>query len=324
VTKRVQGIEEVPHLVEGQKEALSAPLEHLLPNQAWLSFSELSQDGFDLVLTLDGESHRVPDYFSFETPPSLVLETGPSLTPAMVKSLLPRSFVSDYLYAGPAAGAGLGEQIGTVSLVAGTATVRRADGSTAPLSKGDPIFKGDVLLTGDGSFVKVRFIDGTTFQLGKNGEAALDNFEFNEAASQGLFEASVRIGGFYYKSGKIGEITKASGDAHTKLSTPSSIISVRGSELEGAVDASGQTSVIHRSGVLVVTDQNGNNGVTLDQPGATAVVAQGGAPAFYSQAPAEVVQQVQASVQPQTSDEEEVVQEEAAEEAALKRQAESL
>jgi len=292
----------------------SAGPAYTLPGEAWLSSATLSQDGFDLVLTLDGATHRVGDYFSFQTPPNLVLETGPSLTPAMVKSLLPRAFASDYLYAGPAAGPGLGEPIGTVSLLAGTATVRRADGSTEALSRGDAIYRGDVLLTGDGSFVKIRFTDGTTFQLGKNGEAALDDFEFNEAANIGNFEASIRVGGFYYKSGKIGEVTEGSADAHTKLSTPSSIISVRGSELEGTVDSSGQTSVIHRSGILVVTDQNGNNAVTLDQPGATAVVAQGGTPAFYAQAPAAVIQQIQASVQPQTGDED-VAPEESGDEA---------
>ena len=292
----------------------SAGPAYTLPGEAWLSSATLFQDGFDLVLTLDGATHRVGDYFSFQTPPNLVLETGPSLTPAMVKSLLPRAFAGDYLYAGPAAGPGLGEPIGTVSLLAGTATVRRADGSTEALSRGDPIYRGDVLLTGDGSFVKIRFTDGTTFQLGKNGEAALDDFEFNEAANIGNFEASIRVGGFYYKSGKIGEVTEGSADAHTKLSTPSSIISVRGSELEGTVDSSGQTSVIHRSGILVITDQNGNNPVTLDQPGETAVVMQGSVPAFYAQAPAVVIQQIQASVQPQTGDED-VAPEEAADEA---------
>ena len=289
--------------------------DYSLPGEAWLTRADLSQDGFDLVLTLDGVSHRVADYFSFDVPPNLLLESGPSLTPAMVKSLLPRAFGNDYLYAGPAAGPGLGEPIGTVSLLAGTVTVRRADGSTEALSRGDSVFKGDVLITGDGSFVKVRLTDGTTFQLGKNGEAALDDFEFNEAANIGNFEASIRVGGFYYKSGKIGEVTEGSADAHTKLSTPSSVISVRGSELEGSVDSSGQTSVIHRSGILVITDQNGNNAVTLDQPGETAVVMEGSQPAFYPQAPANVIQEIQASVQPQTADEE-VAQDESAEEAA--------
>ena len=104
---------------DGQMDELISPPSsagpaYTLPGEAWLSSATLSQDGFDLVLTLDGATYRVGDYFSFQTPPNLVLETGPSLTPAMVKSLLPRAFASDYLYAGPAAGPGLGEPIGTV------------------------------------------------------------------------------------------------------------------------------------------------------------------------------------------------------------------
>jgi len=63
--------------------------DYSLPGEAWLTRADLSQDGFDLVLTLDGVSHRVADYFSFDVPPNLLLESGPSLTPAMVKSLLP-------------------------------------------------------------------------------------------------------------------------------------------------------------------------------------------------------------------------------------------
>ena len=41
---------------------------YTLPGEAWLSSATLSQDGFDLVLTLDGVTHRVGDYFSFQTP----------------------------------------------------------------------------------------------------------------------------------------------------------------------------------------------------------------------------------------------------------------
>ncbi len=62
--------------------------------------------------------------------------------------------------------------------------------------------------------------DGTKFQLGQNGEAALDQYEFDEAADVGRFEATVRVGGFYYKSGKIGELPSASAQAHTQLNTP--------------------------------------------------------------------------------------------------------
>ncbi len=61
-----------------------------------------------------------------------------------------------------------------------------------------------MVITAPGSFVKAELLDGTRFQLGQSAEAAFDDFEFDEAQGAGQFEASVRVGGFYYRSGKIG------------------------------------------------------------------------------------------------------------------------
>ena len=66
----------------------SAVPAYTLPGEAWLSSATLSQDGFDLVLTLDGATHRVGDYFSFQTPPNLVLETKISKAHMLTRSPL--------------------------------------------------------------------------------------------------------------------------------------------------------------------------------------------------------------------------------------------
>ena len=247
--------------------AQSGAFEHLLPDASFLLYSVFSQSGFDLEITNpDGITHIVPDYFSFPTPPNLMIESGAGLSPAMVNSLFPRSFGLDVLFAGPAPSGAALVEIGSVKLVVGSVTVRHADGSQETIKKGAVLYQGDVLVTGAGSFIKAEMRDGTKFQLGQNGEAALDKYEFDEAADVGRFEATVRVGGFYYKSGKIGELPSSSAQAHTQLNTPTSIIGVRGSELEGAVYPSGETVVVHRSGVLDITDINGQNGVTLDTP----------------------------------------------------------
>ncbi|MDC3343730.1 hypothetical protein OAW22_05810, partial [Pseudomonadales bacterium] len=248
-------------------------VEHLLPDASFLSYGTFLQEGFDLLITNPaGDVHRVADYFSFNPPPSLALANGASLTPSMMKSLFPRPFGDDILFAGPAPSDAIAKQIGQVTLVIGQVTVRHANGTTETLTKGDPIYLGDALITGAGGFVKAKMIDGTDFHLGKNGEVVLDDYQFNEAQDVGRFEATVRVGGFYYKSGKIGELPSASQQAHTQLNTPTSIIGVRGSELEGAVSPTGETVVVHKSGVLEVTDQNGENAVTLTQIGQTAVI----------------------------------------------------
>ena len=295
--------------------------EHLLPDASFLLYGGFSQSGFDLEITNpEGITHVVPDYFSFPTPPNLMIENGAGLSPAMVKSLFPRAFGQDVLFAGPAPSGGALVEIGSVKLVVGTVTVRHADGSQEAVKKGAVLYQGDVLVTGVGSFVKAEMRDGTKFQLGQNGEAALDQYEFDEAADVGRFEATVRVGGFYYKSGKIGELPSASAQAHTQLNTPTSIIGVRGSELEGAVDQNGETVVVHRSGVLEITDINGENPVTLDTPGNTAVVVLNGQPAFTAEPTPAAQQALQESLPPPdgSAAEEEAVEadaEEAAEEA---------
>ena len=104
-----------------------------------------------------------------------MIESGAGLSPAMVKSLFPRAFGQDVLFAGPAPSGAALVEIGSVKLVVGTVTVRHADGSQEAVRKGAVLYQGDVLVTGAGSFVKAEMRDGTKFQLGQNGEAALDN-----------------------------------------------------------------------------------------------------------------------------------------------------
>jgi len=272
-------------------EASQAPFipEYSLPDASFLLYGVFSQDGFDLVITNPaGDKVTVADYFSFEPPPNLVLANGASLTPAMVESLFPRAFSDEVLFAGPAPSGAALTEIGTITLVVGTVTVRHADGTQDTLSKGDILYKGDVILTAAGSFVKAEMLDGTRFHLGQSGEVALDDFTFDETAGQGQFDATIRVGGFYYKSGEIAEMSANLNQAHTRLTTPSAIIGVRGSELEGSVSPDGQTVVVHRSGILEITDLNGENPVTLVEPGNTAIVILNGVPAFSPEPPQEV------------------------------------
>ena len=286
---------------EGSEAALQQgdTFEYLLPDASFLLFGAFSQAGFDLRITnSEGITHTVADYYSYSPSPNLVIESGAGLTPSMVKSLFPRAFGSDIQFAGPAPSGAALIEIGTVKLVVGTVTVRHADGSEEAVIKGSVLYQGDVLITAGGSFVKAEMRDGTKFQLGQNGEAVLDKYEFIEADDVGRFEATVRVGGFYYKSGKIGEVSSASSQVHTTFNTPTSIIGVRGSELEGAVDSNGETVVVHRSGVLVVTDINGLNEVVLDTPGNTALVVFNGTPVFSVEPSVSAQQALQSALPP--------------------------
>ncbi|MBD3648673.1 MAG: FecR domain-containing protein, partial [Pseudomonadales bacterium] len=222
-----------------------------LPNASFLLYGEFERVGFDLVITNPaGEKFIVEDYFAFQPPPTLMIESGAGLTPEMVMALMPDQFAGT-LYAGPATSGGVLEQIGTVRFASGDVEVTDRNGDIRTVGRGDPVYKGDRIETGDRSFIRIRMDDGTRFNLGKNAVATLDDFQYDEASKTGTFEAMVRVGGFHYKSGAIGNLNPNA--RHSTIKTPSAFIGIRGSELEGTVDNSGETIVVHRSGVLEIT-----------------------------------------------------------------------
>jgi len=216
-----------------------------LPDATFLLRGAFEQDGFDLIITNpDGEVVVVNDYFSFEPPPNLVIANGAGMSPEMVRAFMPQKFGDDIQFAGPATAGATAIEIGKVTLALGDVRVRHLDGTEEKLSRGDILYKGDVIITGGRAFVKAQMLDGTRFHLGKNGEAALSDFEFNESAKTGYFEATVRVGGFHYKSGKIGLFADLS-RTHSTIKTPSAIIGIRGSELDGDVAEDGTTLIRH-------------------------------------------------------------------------------
>ncbi len=291
------------HLANNAAEGGVAESTIALPDAAFLLHGELSQDGFDLIFALpDGRQHVVHDYFSFSPQPTLFADTGAALSPSLVRSFLPRTFGQGLLFAGPASSTGALVEIGRVTMLVGDVTVRRLDGSEAKLARGDPLFKGDVVITAPGSFVKAELLDGTRFQLGQSAEAAFDDFEFDEAQGAGQFEASVRVGGFYYRSGKIGELDATQTTVHTIIRTPTSIVGVAGSELEGVVDAAGATIIVHRSGILEISDINGENTVTLLEPGNTATVVVNETPLFFDESPPQAQAALDESLPPVDSE----------------------
>lgn len=248
-----------------------------LPDASFLLFGNFEKVGFDLIITNPaGETFIVRDYFSFNPPPNLMIASGAGLSPDMVMAKLHLAFGEDVMFAGPAYSANAMEKIGEVSVALGSVTVKRmgADGQIEelPLKRGDDLFEGDEITTGERSFVKAKMLDGTRFHLGKSANATLDNFAFDEAAKLGSFEATVLRGGFHYKSGKIGEMFAGGSTNHSTISTPTAIIGIRGSQADGLVSDDGRLILKHISGVFEVSDISGNPLGVLDSPESALVV----------------------------------------------------
>lgn len=270
--------------------------EYLINSAELLFQGTYERDGFDLIITgPNGEVLVVADYFAFNPPPNLMLASGDGLSPEMVKMLL-HDQIGDTMFAGPAESPADLVEIGVVRFASGNVTRINSDGSE-PLAKGDPVYKGDeIVVDGRGYFV-ATMEDGTRFTQGANSRSTLNDFQFDETAKTGSLDVGVFLGGFSYKSGKIGQFAGSARD-HTKITTPSAVIGIRGSELEGTVKLNGETLVIHKSGILTVSDINENNPVLLDSFNNTASVLSGGLPSRSEVATPEQVALIQQSLPP--------------------------
>ena len=281
-------------------DAVAMAAESLLPeeNSFTILSSELMlkgdylRDGDDLIIRGDlGEEIRVEEYFSADVPPTLETPYGAVVLPETVQKLLVN--VDSFEVAGPAGSLSipglLGDPIGTIDELGGDAqaTAKGADGVVRTLNEGDPIYQDDVIETIGRSFANLRMLDDTSFQLGKETRAIIENYNYTPGVESGQFEATVISGFFRYASGKLGGLDKGT---HTTIKTPTAQIGVRGSEMEGIIEEDGSSTFVHKDGILDVSDANGRGTVTLDEPGmATAVSSKPGAPATAFEAPASLL-----------------------------------
>lgn len=69
-------------------------------------------------------------------------------------------------------------EAGTVVLLTGQATALGSDGTVRKLSKSAPVFPGDVVSSGVGSYVNLKFADGAFFLLRPETRFQIEQFEF--------------------------------------------------------------------------------------------------------------------------------------------------
>ncbi|MBT3765391.1 MAG: hypothetical protein HOB79_14775 [Rhodospirillaceae bacterium] len=172
-----------------------------------------------------------------------------------------------------------GDAIGAVDVVTGSATVTRVDGTKSPLAKGDPVFQGDTIETGDGGSIGLIFIDDTTFALGESGNMVLDEVVFDPATKDGNFAAKVSEGIFSFVSG---QISKAGVDNMT-LETPVVTIGIRGTKGAGKAGPEGT-----QNSVSLLPNADGSVGEmsVATQTGAPVVISAVGATVAASSASA--------------------------------------
>ena len=249
-----------------------------VPSTAFLLDGEFHRSGDALVIIgPDGGFFTLKHYFSTDSPPVLTTADGRFLLPETVELLLVAdpSATQTVMVAGPNMLSTKVDPIGHVNQITGAATIKSKSGLVRTLGKDDKIFQGDVIKTKVGGLVKVVFQDQTSFQLGEKASLVLNKYIYNPDAGKGTFEATVLTGAFKFKSGGLGHLHRGQ---HARIKTPTAVIGIRGSELSGEVTADGQTTVVHTSGILEISDAQGMGTVTLLEPGMATIINFGESP----------------------------------------------
>ncbi|MCC7168397.1 MAG: FecR domain-containing protein, partial [Rhodospirillales bacterium] len=196
-----------------------------IPSEALLVGSQYLRSGPDLLLVgEDGDQVLVRDYFASDITPDLVTDNGARIGGDLALKLAGVLAPGQYAQAGRGAGAAAGQPIGNVETVTGQVQVTHADGSKETLSKGAPVYQGDVLQTPQGGGVGILFIDKTSLSLGASGRMVLDQMVFDPGTLSGKSAFSLVQGTFSFVSG---QISKTATDAMV-IKTPVATIGIRG------------------------------------------------------------------------------------------------
>ena len=139
------------------------------------------------------------------------------------------------------------DKIGTLEVVHAPATAQGPSG-TRTLHKGDAVFQGDVVVTGKGGAVEVRFPDGTILSQGPNSKVSLDTYVYNPDQGTGQVAFKMVQGTFRSVTGKIVEKSPEK----FALSSPLATIGIRGTTTGHNVPPPG--SGIPENNLVIVYD----------------------------------------------------------------------
>jgi len=226
-----------------------------VPNSSFISDSEMSRDGQDLVLEApNGDTLVVKNYFMADPAPLIESPDGSILTSNLVHSFLnsPAQFAQ-------AASMADESPVGAIEEMSGQATIIHADGTSEPATLGTPIFEGDIIETAENGAVNVVFIDETSMAVSQNARLSVDDYKFDPSTESGETNLSVLRGVFVFTSGLIGR----DDPDDVMIDTPVGSIGIRGTIIAGHIQPGGESEITVMEGAIVV--RNGAMETTLSQ-----------------------------------------------------------
>ena len=165
-----------------------------------------------------------------------------------------------------AGGAQAQQNIGSTALSQNMVS-RVLSGAAGPLNSGDPVYRDELVRTGEDSTAKLTFLDSTNLAIGPTSRVTLDVFVYAGGTSAQKLTVNLAKGIFRFTTGALDK--KA-----YEISTPTASIGVRGTVL--VIDVrSPQTRVTLVEGQALVCPRR--PGITFEQQRRNCSRAEGGA-----------------------------------------------
>jgi hypothetical protein len=135
------------------------------------------------------------------------------------------------------------------TVLANNRVSRELSGATGPLNTGDPVYRDELVRTGEDSTAKLIFLDSTNLAIGPTSRVTLDQFVYAGEVNGQKMTVNLAKGIFRFTTGALDK------RAYT-ISTSTASIGVRGTVLDIAVTA-GRTGVTLREGSAIVCARGG-------------------------------------------------------------------
>jgi len=232
----------------------------LFPDKDLLFTADFKKSGDDLLLLGHETNAVILGYFKDERRSGLSTREGAGLSGATVDALAGPDAPGQYAQITSVPDGRI--VIGRVEKASGDVTVLR-NGVSIELRLGDTVAKGDVVQTGSGSSLTIKFNDGTVFSLSSNARMVLNDMVYaaDSSANSALFTLVQGVIGFV-----AGRIAKT-GDL--KVDTPVATMAIRGTAVHTEISAlSGET----RFSLLTEPDGTVGSFVLLDRTNPSRVI----------------------------------------------------
>lgn len=145
---------------------------------------------------------------------------------------------------------------GHVILTKGSVSAVAEDGEIRSLKRRSKIMSGEIIKTGAGSSVQIRFIDKALMTIKANSEMDIAEYQLGRSDNDGQEKALMKLvkGGFRTISGQIGKGDKSA----YKVDTPAASIGIRGTNYEVQQESNGDFVMAVYSGGISVQNESGS------------------------------------------------------------------